>query len=289
MVNQKRQFLGVRLPSAGRESAGAQRAFEAQLRSYEEIFGGEIVEDFQYSMESEIFAPETFLPERPQNPSLDDVLEMIRAREAWELSRGAGVTIAVVDTGVDGRRPELPSSKRMGSWQPLGDQPWTDYNGHGTMCACIAAGTRSEGGVFDGVAPDAGLIACRTRFFDTELTTIYDYLIGLVQTKGLTIVATNSFGIRTGEPPPDPVDSDLDAALDDAIAAGIHVRFSAGNYHDLAGGDPGQCQPTSIWLHKSRADLMAVATCKLDRSMWFYSSRGPARGSATPIPTRSPM
>ena len=288
VVNQKRRFLGVRLPPAARDSTSAFRVFETQLRNYEEIFGGEIVEDFQYSMEAEIFNPENFRPERPQDPSLNDVLTMIRAQEAWKLSRGAGVTIAVVDTGIDGRRPEFPLSKRMGSWQPVGVHPWTDYNGHGTMCACIAAGTRAEGGAFDGVAPDASVIACRTGFFDTELTTIYDYLIGLVQTKGLTIVATNSFGIQTGNPPPGPANSDFDAALDDAIAAGIHVRFSAGNYHDLAGGDPANCHPTSIWLHKSRADLMAVATCKLDGSMWYYSSRGPGQRFGAPNTNQKP-
>jgi serine protease AprX len=186
VVNQKRRFLGVRLPSSVHEPAGAIRSFEVRLRSYEQIFGGEIVEDFRYSMEGEeIFAAESFRPERQEDSSLDDVLRMIQAPQAWELSRGAGVTIAVVDSGIDGRRPEFPPSKRMGSWQPIGDQPWTDYNGHGTMCGCIAAGTRAAGGSFDGVAPEAGLIACRTRFFDTELTTIYDYLIGLVQTQGL--------------------------------------------------------------------------------------------------------
>jgi serine protease AprX len=289
VVNQKRRFLGVRLPPAALASASAQRSFELQLRSYEQVFGGEVVEDFQYSMEGEeVFSPESFRPERLGDPSLDDVLQMIQAQRAWELSRGSGVTLAVVDSGIDGRRPEFPQSKRMGSWQPIGDQPWTDYNGHGTMCGCIAAGTRAAGGSFDGVAPEAGLIACRTGFFDTELTTIYDYLIGLVQTKGLTLVATNSFGVATGTPPPDPADSDFDEALQDAIAAGIHVFFSAGNYHDLAGGDPAECQPTSIWLHKSRADLMAVATCKLDKSMWYYSSRGPGQKFGHPHTNRKP-
>lgn len=288
VVNQKRQFLGVRVPPASRGVTAAERSFEAQLRSYEENFGGEIVEDFQYSMETEVFSPENLRAERPQDPSLDEVLAMIRATEAWELSRGAGVTIAVVDSGIDGRRPEFPLSKRIGSWQPVGDQPWTDYDGHGTMCACIAAGTRSEGGLFDGVAPDAGLIACRTRFFDTELTTIYDDLISQVQTKGLTLIATNSFGFQTGTAPAEPADTDFEDALNDAIAAGIHVFFSAGNYHDLASGDPAQCHPTSIWLHKSRADLMAVATCKLDRSMWFYSSRGPGQRHGAANTNRKP-
>jgi len=289
VVNQKRRFLGVRLPHSADEPAGAIRSFETQLRSYEQNFGGEIVEDFRYSMEGEeIFAAESFRPVRQEDSSLDDVLRMIQAPQAWELSRGAGVAIAVVDSGIDGQRLEFPPSKRIGSWQPIGDQPWTDYNGHGTMCGCIAAGTRAAGGSFDGVAPEAGLIACRTRFFDTELTTIYDYLIGLVQIDGLAVVATNSFGIATGTPPSDPANSDFQSALDDAIAAGIHVFFSAGNYHDLAGGDPSECQPTSIWLHKSRADLMAVAACKLDRSMWYYSSRGPGQRFGEPNTNQKP-
>lgn len=156
------------------------------------------------------------------------------------------------------------------------------------MCACIAAGTRQEGGIFDGVAPEAGLIACRTHFFDTELATIYDYLIGLVQTQGLSLIATNSFGIITGAPPPDLANSDFEEALGDAIAAGIHVFFSAGNYHDLAGGDPEQCRPTSIWSHKSRADVMAVATCKLDKAMWYYSSRGPGQRFGEPNTNQKP-
>ena len=47
--------------------------------------------------------------------SLADVIARIRAREAWEFSRGAGITIAVVDTGINGERPEFPAAKRQGS------------------------------------------------------------------------------------------------------------------------------------------------------------------------------
>ena len=102
------------------------------------------------------------------------------------------------------------------------------------MCATIAAATRADGGAFDGVAPNAGLIACKTRFFESELTDIYDYLTSLATDRGLRIVASNSFGLKTGIPPQ--VQSDLfTRALDDAIAAGITVVFSAGNYHELVG------------------------------------------------------
>ena len=198
-------------------------------------------------------------------------------RDAWETSRGEGVVIAVVDSGVNGRRPEFPQSKRRGQWAPAGEDPWTDYDGHGTMCACIATGTRAEGGVFDGVAPDAGLIACRTHFYDSELVTIYDFLSDYATEHAEErVVATNSFGLRTGTAPPPPPDTDLADALTDAVAAGVTICFSAGNYHELAGGAP-SAYPTSIWLHKCRADIITVATSRPDRSMWFYSSRGPGQ------------
>ena len=209
---------------------------------------------------------------------------MIGADRAWQLSRGKDVVIAIVDTGVDASHPEFPASKRSGGWAVPGDDPWSDYQGHGTMCACIAAG---DGHRYKGVAPDAMVMACKTRFYDSELGAIYDAL-GSRAKDGTQIVASNSFGRRVGAPPPDPADSDFLPALGDAIAAGVVVVFSAGNNHALAGGTPAGCSPTSIWLHKSRADIAAVATCDLDRAMWFYSSRGPGQHHGKPATNRKP-
>jgi len=118
-------------------------------------------------------------------------------------------------------------------------------------------------------------------FYDTELTAVYDYLAGLAR-DGSTIVASNSFGVKTGTPPPDPADLDFLNAMQDAIKAGVLVFFSAGNNHELAGGAPTACHPTSIWLHKCRDDVMSVATCKLDGATWYYSSRGPGQKHGQP-------
>jgi serine protease AprX len=274
----KRHFVSVELPNAQRGFSSAETKFDANLSAFERYFGAKVVEDFQFSMEkpSEIFDISRFLPDSPIYPSLDDVLSLIKAKDAWPVSTGAGAAIAIVDTGVDGTRPEFPLSKRLGGWQPDGDNAWTDWLGHGTMCACIATSTDTYGGVFRGVAPDAHLISCKTYFYDSELANIYDYLTGL-SASGLKIVASNSFGIKTGSPPPIPSDSDFLRALDDAIMAGIVVVFSSGNYHELTGGTANDCTPTSIWLHKCRSDILSVATCKLDGSVWNYSSRGPGQ------------
>jgi serine protease AprX len=278
VMNEKRAYLSLALPPAQIGVLSAENELDDQLRMLED-FGGEIVEDFQYDLEEVDLPP--FLAQAedaPADADLDDVLEAINAPAAWERSRGTGVTIAVVDTGIDGTRQEFPAAKRVGAWQALGDTPWTDWQGHGTMCACIAAGTRAAGGAFDGVAPDAGLIACKTHFYDSELTAVYDYLIAeLEKDPSRRIVATNSFGIHTGSPPSLAPGSDFPDALEEAIEKGIAVCFSAGNYHELAGGAPAACNPTSIWLYKCRQGLVTVATCDLGDTMWFYSSRGPGQ------------
>jgi serine protease AprX len=275
--NERRNFISV----GASESVSlqfAEPALEDHLAAFQSNFGAEIVPDYQYDLELQPdLHPLPVGPEDPDAPTLDDVLTLIHASDAWERGRGDGISIAVVDTGVNGLRPEFPAAKRRGQWAPLGEDPWVDYLGHGTMCACIATATRAEGGEFDGVAPDAGLISCRTHFYDSELATLYDYLGDLVEEEGMRLVATNSFGIKSGTPPPGDQNADFIPALDDAIARGVIVFFSAGNYHDLAGGSPDRCDPTSIWTYKCREDVLTVAGAKPDETMWFYSSRGPGQ------------
>ena len=187
VTHQKRCYL-----SLAQTPDTSEAEFHAELDRYVREFGATVVEDYQYQLDMpDVFESPHVGPDDAAHPSLDDVLGMIRAPDAWEISRGRNVIVAVVDTGIDGSRPEFPQWKRAGSWQADGETPWTDDRGHGTMCACIAAGTRADGGAFNGVAPDAGLIACKTRFYDSELAAIYDYLTDLAEA-GKTIVATGA-------------------------------------------------------------------------------------------------
>ena len=266
--NNRRRFMVLDSPSSSTDTMLA--TADVLVRDY----GAQIVPDYQYEIDPAIFDMTTEV----QNgfPSLDDVVARVNAESAWGQGyRGEGVAIAVVDTGIAGGRPEFPQNKRLGGWAPFNDDPWTDPRGHGTMCACIAAGTTIAQGAFDGVAPDAQIIACRTRFFDSELTSIFDYLSDLIDEIKIPIVVTNSYGVQAGEPPGQPPGTFLNA-LGDAIDKGIYVVFSAGNNHELVYGAPQGCEPTSIWgPHKSWRSVMTVATCDLDDNMWYYSSRGP--------------
>ncbi|WP_448189670.1 S8 family serine peptidase [Azospirillum sp. sgz301742] len=256
---------------------------EDQFRSILETlcarFGGHLIPEFRYDLEDEPTFDPTFAVESPDAvATLDDVLVRIRARNLHN-HRSENVVIAVVDTGVDGTRLEFQTpGKIVPGWAPPSEDPWTDYLGHGTMCACIAAG--AAGARFAGVAPHAKLMSCRSTFVDGDLVLIYEQLIRLAQS-GIKVVATNSFGTNSGTPPALHAGALFPTALEKAIEAGVHVVFSAGNYHALAGGAADACSPNSIWLHKGRADVMTVGTCDLDGRMWSYSSRGPGQFPGT--------
>ncbi len=80
---------------------------------------------------------------------------------------GSGVTVAIVDTGVDGQHPDLDYGEKliMNLHKNGADDPWVEMEntdtsyGHGTHCAGIVAGNGdASGGQRRGVAPGANLV-----------------------------------------------------------------------------------------------------------------------------------
>src|SRR5436853_5146279 len=91
-------------------------------------------------------------------------LAQIKAPEAWSVSTGAGVTIGIVDSGIDFSHPDL-AGKVVASANCLGGQcrdgGADDGHGHGTILAGIAAAVTNNGLGIAGVAPDARLLIAK--------------------------------------------------------------------------------------------------------------------------------
>ena len=92
-------------------------------------------------------------------------VDRIDADLAWGESTGSGVTVAVVDTGIDKYHPDLADNILGGlnfvyKGRKLTPSKWDDDNGHGTHVAGIIAATDNEIGVI-GVAPEAKLYAVK--------------------------------------------------------------------------------------------------------------------------------
>ncbi|MEH1058676.1 S8 family serine peptidase [Micromonospora sp. CPCC 206171] len=98
-------------------------------------------------------------------------LRQVHAEQAWATSTGAGVVIAVVDTGVDLDHPDLTSKLVPGATfvdcgaTSCGNGDWRGPNGkpdasdeHGTHVAGIAAAATGNGVGIAGVAPDAKIM-----------------------------------------------------------------------------------------------------------------------------------
>ncbi len=102
-------------------------------------------------------------------------LDAMKADEIWKISTGKGITVAVIDTGVN-QIPELEGQVLPGKAFPLGDAEVgrdNDYYGHGTgMAAMIAAtGQHPSGDGAYGLAPGVKILPIRVPDMLEESTT----------------------------------------------------------------------------------------------------------------------
>lgn len=91
-------------------------------------------------------------------------------QKAWKITKGAGVKVAIIDTGIDSTHPDLQGAVTLGldvsSQGTYAEQnPIQDFGFHGTMVASLLAGRGHDknSGVI-GVAPEAEIISIAMRF-----------------------------------------------------------------------------------------------------------------------------
>ena len=213
-------------------------------------FGGEVHHSFHIIPVVSARLPEQAIAKLKEHPQIayveDDIIMHVIAQETpwgvnkigapsvWATSRGAGVHVAILDTGIDYDHPDLDDnidggvyfagwiwdeiSGKDGSTNPT---DWNDGHGHGTHCAGIVAAEDNEIGVV-GVAPEARLHAVKV-LDDNGSGFTSDIIQGIEWCMDSSIdIASMSFGSIVGS-------ASLQSACNAAYSAGVLLVGAAGN------------------------------------------------------------
>ncbi|MFF5898658.1 type VII secretion-associated serine protease mycosin [Streptomyces argenteolus] len=169
-------------------------------------------------------------------------LEALHTEQAWRTTKGEGVTVAVLDTGVDDQHPDLagqvlPGKDLIGFGAGRGDSSWAL---HGTAMAGIIAGRGNGPGRADGVlgvAPEAKILPVRVilesndpsrgKARESRGTALADG-IRWATDQGADVINL-SLGDDSKSAHPEPGE---DSAIQYALGKGVAVVASAGNSGD---------------------------------------------------------
>jgi membrane-anchored mycosin MYCP len=119
----------------------------------------------------------------------------VAPQHAWGLSRGAGVMVAVVDSGVDASVPGLAGRVRAGVNVIAGTGGGnSDCLGSGTAMAGIIAGGAAAGGGASGVAPGAVILPVRVAPTDAAVSAADQAsAVAVAADRGAKVIALGSF------------------------------------------------------------------------------------------------
>jgi subtilisin family serine protease len=208
-----------------------------------------------------------WLDRRVTAAALDTNLTQIGAPKAWEAGlSGAGVDVAVLDSGVDADHPDL-RGKVVQQANFTDDPTAEDGHGHGTHVASIIGGTgAAAGGARKGVAHGARLLSGKVLAADGRGQ--LSWLIRGMEwaaAQGVDVVNISLGGqARDGDDPT--------ALALDQLAADTGTLFVVAAGNDGPGahtvGTPGVA-----------ASALTVGAADTDGVPPFFSSRGPTRGS----------
>lgn len=216
--------------------------------------------------------PNALYPGRPWS------LQRVQLDELWSQSKGKGVRVAVIDTGVDVKNPQLKDAvdvKSGRNFLPEGlkdedgdpvergnENGTTDTVGHGTKVAGIIAARPADKTGFVGLAPEATIIPIQQNDAEGhgDTGTLAASIRHAVRAKA-DVINISQDTSDAAKPAPD-----LEAAVNEALEQEIVVVASAGN--DGVGGNVKKTYPASY------EGVLAVAASDRNNERASFSQSG---------------
>ncbi|QDY81289.1 type VII secretion-associated serine protease mycosin [Streptomyces qinzhouensis] len=211
-------------------------------------------------------------------------LQRVLLDELWEQSTGKGVKVAVIDTGVDIRHPQLkaavdaknglnllPAKNKKGEKLERGAANGTsDEVGHGTKVAGIIAARSAPGTGFVGLAPGATIIPIKQNDAEGngDAASLTEAINEAVD-RGAGVINISQDTANAVAPA-----RSLEHAVKRALNEGVVVVASAGN--DGLGGNVKKTYPASY------EGVLAVASSDRNNERAAFSQSGDFVGVAAP-------
>jgi subtilisin family serine protease len=198
-----------------------------------------------------------------RRPSLDVSVPQIHAPDAWDAGfTGAGVPVAVLDTGIDDTHPDL-RRQITAAKNFTAEHGIRDTDGHGTHVASTIAGTgRASGGQYTGVAPGASLLVGKV----CEGSTCQESAI-LAGMEWAAAAGAKVVNLSLGG---------TDTAADDPLELAVE-RLSAryGTLFVVAAGNDGGYGAETVSSPASADAALAVGAVDGQDALASFSGRGP--------------
>jgi membrane-anchored mycosin MYCP len=172
-------------------------------------------------------------PGRPVERLLPWAQELLMPQRAWPFSTGGGITVAVVDSGVDADHPQL---RRPGKVSPgrdfylVGSLPGNyDCVSHGTGVASIIAADQAAGVGFRGVAPGARILPIRVSERETGDTGQVEPIDPQILAKGIRFAADSGARVINLSMSGDQDQAPVRSAVAYAVSKDVVVVAAVGN------------------------------------------------------------
>lgn len=179
-------------------------------------------------------------PAHPTDRLLPWAQQLLKPQRAWPFSTGSGVTVAVVDSGVDADHPQLRRAGKVLAGRDfylVGSLPGNyDCVSHGTGVASIIAADGQTGVGFRGVAPGVRILPVRISERETDNSGQTELIDPKILAQGIKYAVDKGARVINLSVAGDQDQTPVRQAIAYAVKRDVVVIAAVGNRQGTSGG-----------------------------------------------------